>query len=100
MANIKSATPSTAYDTPPNFVKGYAPFFPSSERKLRHWGYALVEFKVTADGATSDVRVVAATAYSFADRAARAVQSWRFKPARKNGQPVPVRMRIPFTFRT
>jgi TonB family protein len=99
-AYITSVTPSSAYDTPPKFLKGYAPFFPATEAKRRHWGYALVEFSVRADGTTSDIRPVTATAYSFAEKAMRAVQTWQFAPARKQGQPVVVRMRIPFTFRS
>ena len=97
---MTSVTPSSAYDTPPKFLKGYAPFFPAKESKRRHWGYAVVEFSVTADGATSHIRPITATAYSFAAEAMYAVQNWRFTPARKNGQPVVVRMRLPFTFRT
>jgi hypothetical protein len=58
---MTSVTPSSAYDTPPKFLKGYAPFFPAMESKRRHW---------------------------------------RFAPARKHGQPVVVRMRLPFTFRS
>ena len=99
-AYIQSVTPSGAYDTPPKFLRGYAPFFPSREAKTRHWGYAVVEFNVTADGKTSDVRPVLATTYSFAEEATTAVQNWQFAPARKHGQPVAVRMRIPFTFRS
>jgi TonB family protein len=99
-AYITSVTPSSAYDTPPKFLKGYAPFFPPTEAKRRHWGYALVEFNVTTDGTTSDIRPVTATAYSFAEKATRAVQTWQFAPARKQSQPVVVRMRIPFTFRS
>ncbi len=97
---MTSVTPSSAYDTPPKFLKGYAPFFPGTEAKRRHWGYALVEFSVTIDGATSDIRPITATAYSFAEEAMYAVQNWRFAPARKHGQPVVVRMRLPFTFRS
>jgi periplasmic protein TonB len=97
---ITSVTPPSAYDTPPKFLKGYAPFFPGTEAKRRHWGYALVEFSVVADGTTSDIRPVTATAYSFAKKAMEAVQNWRFAPARKNGRPVVVRMRMPFTFRS
>jgi TonB family protein len=97
---ITSVTPSSAYDTPPKFLKGYAPFFPAMESKRRHWGYAVVEFSVTAGGATSDIRPITATAYSFAKEAMYAVQNWRFAPARKHGQPVVVRMRLPFTFRS
>jgi TonB family protein len=100
VAYMTSITPSSAYDTPPKFLKGYAPFFPSREARTRHWGYAVVDFNVTADGTTSDVRPAVATAYSFAKEAMIAVQNWQFAPARKHGQPVVVRMRIPFTFRS
>ncbi len=97
---IQTLTPSSAYDRPPRFLNGYAPFFPATEAKRRQWGYAVVEFNVTADGTTSDIRAVLATAYPFAEEAMLAVQKWRFAPARKHGWPVPVRMRLPFTFRT
>jgi len=100
VAYMTSITPSSAYDTAPKFLKGYAPFFPSREAKTRHWGYAVVDFNVTADGTTSDVRPALATAYSFAKEAMIAVQNWQFAPARKHGQPVVVRMRLPFTFRS
>jgi protein TonB len=99
-AYITCVTPSSAYDTPAKFLKGYAPFFPATEAKRRHWGYALVEFSVTTDGTTGDIHPVTATAYSFAKKAMDAVQNWQFAPARKNGQPVVVRMRMPFTFRS
>jgi len=99
-AYIQPVTSSSSYDTPPRFLRGYAPFFPTREATTHHWGYAVVEFNVTADGRTSDVRPVLATAYSFAEKAVLAVQQWRFSPARKNGQPVVVRMRLPFTFRS
>ena len=97
---IRTLTLSSAYDTPPRFLNGYAPFFPEAEAKTRQWGYAVVEFNVTVDGTTSDIRAVLATAYPFAEEAMLAVQKWRFAPARKHGQPVLVRMRLPFTFRT
>ena len=100
VAYMTSITPSSVYDTPPKFLKGYAPFFPSREARTRHWGYAVVDFNVTADGTTSDVRPALATAYSFAKEAMIAVQNWQFAPARRHGQPVVVRMRIPFTFRS
>jgi TonB family protein len=78
-------------------LEGYALFSRHGSRKASV-GYALVEFSVTADGATSDIRPIIATAPSFAEEAMYAVQNWRFAPARKHGQPVVVRMRLPFTF--
>src|SRR5260370_11252756 len=91
---ITSVTPSSAYDTPPKFLKGYAPFFPAMEAKRRHWGYAVVEFSVTTDGATSDIRPITATAYSFAEKARYAVQNWRLAPARRHGHAAVARSRI------
>src|SRR5438067_11300473 len=54
--NMTSVTTSSAYDTPPKSLKGYAPFYPASESKRRHSDDAVVEFGVTADGETSDIR--------------------------------------------
>src|SRR5258708_3862086 len=62
---IQTLTLSSAYDTPPRFLNGYAPFFPDAEAKRRQWGYAVVDFNVAADGTTSDIRAVLATAYPF-----------------------------------
>src|SRR5260370_8173288 len=88
---MTSVTPSSAYDTPPKFLKGYAPFFPATESKTRHWGYAVVEFSVTADGATSDIRPITATPYSFTEEAIYAVQNCRFPPPRQPHHPLFIR---------
>src|SRR5260370_6854878 len=95
---MTSVTLSSAYDTPPNFLKGYAPFFPATESKTRHWGYAVVEFSVTADGATSDIRPITATAYSFAEESMYAVQNSRFAPPGKHGQPHAFPFLLPFPY--
>jgi TonB family protein len=88
-----------SYDVAPTFRKGYAPFFPESESKTRHLGYAMAEFTITAEGKPTGIRVLKATSLGFAEEAAYALQDWRFTPAQKNGQPVAVRARLPFTFR-
>ena len=96
---LEVVSPHSAYDTPPKFVKGYAPFFPEGEARTRHIGYALAEFTVTETGTVTHVRILKATTYNFAEEAGYTVRDWRFAPARKNGQPVGVRARLPFTFR-
>ncbi|HET9418691.1 MAG TPA: energy transducer TonB [Chthoniobacterales bacterium] len=92
-------TPRREYDTPPQFVHGYAPRYPVQYARTQHWGYALLEFNIEPDGSTSQIRIVAARALAFGQEAALAVEQWKFTPARKNGQPVGVRVRLPFTFR-
>jgi TonB family protein len=98
-AFMQILTQRSDYDAPPKFAHGYAPFFPAQYAKTRHWGYAALEFNIRPDGSTDEIRVVAARAPAFAQEAALAVYQWQFKPARKNGQPVQVRVRLPFTFR-
>jgi hypothetical protein len=43
---LEVLTPSAAYDTPPKFLDGYAPFYPENEAKKNELGYALLEFNV------------------------------------------------------
>jgi TonB family protein len=92
-------SPKSTYDVPPTFVKGFAPDFPETEAYKRQWGYANIEFAIRTDGKTDDFKLIAATAASFAEEAYDTLQNWQFKPAQKNGHPVAVRARVPFTFR-
>src|SRR5438046_9663970 len=48
---MTSVTPSSAYDTPPKFLKGDAPLLPATDSKRRQWGFAVVEFGIRAEGA-------------------------------------------------
>jgi TonB family protein len=97
---LQIISPKSHYDTPPKFKRGYSPFFPDAESMKRQWGYSMAEFTIRTDGQVDDIKITAATAPSFAQEAGIAVQDWRFIPAQKNGAAVPVRARIPFTFRT
>jgi TonB family protein len=94
---MKVISPASVYDTPPRFLRGFAPDYPPTGNG--HWGYAALDFSVEPDGSTADIRLVTATAYDFAQEAALAVQKWHFAPARKSAQPVRTRVWLPFTFR-
>jgi TonB family protein len=96
---LEVVSPRSAYDTPPKFIKGYAPFFPEAESRKRHVGYALAEFTIQPDGRVTHIRILKATTYNFAEEAGYTVRDWTFAPAKKNGQAVAVRARLPFTFR-
>ena len=96
---LEILSPPSVYDTPPKFLNGYAPFYPPRLTSTAQEGYALLEFNVTADGTTSDIHIRKVTVLEFGEEAAAAVQNWHFTPARKNGRPVGVKVRLPFTFR-
>jgi protein TonB len=96
---LEVVSPKGTYDTPPTFRRGFAPFFPEAEGRTRKLGYAMAEFTINPNGSVSHVRIIKATTYNFAEEAGYTVRDWRFNPAKKNGQAVPVRARLPFTFR-
>lgn len=89
---------SPQYDVPPKFITGAAPMYPISRLRNRESGYADIAFTVDDTGHTRDFRVLKTTYLYFANHAILAVQNWWFKPATKNGHPVPCRLHIPFTY--
>ena len=64
-------------------------------------GTVEVEALVNADGTVKEVRVVRSVDDRFGldEQAVAAVRQWRFRPALKDGRPVPVRVLIELTFR-
>jgi len=81
-------------ESAPRALARPAPPYPAAARMQRVEGYVMLEFVVRADGRVEDVRVLTERPPGrFADAAVRAVQRWRFHPARRGGEAVPVRVR-------
>lgn len=53
---------------------------------------------IDPEGLVTNVEVASAERAEFGEAARDAMRRWRFTPARRNGTPVPVRIRVPFTF--
>jgi protein TonB len=90
---------SPQFDTPPNLISGNAPVYPIAESRSGIPGFAVVAFTIGRDGKTYDIHVVQASAPYFGSHTVLAVRDWKFEPARKNGQPVPVKVQITLPFR-
>jgi len=97
--NLYIKSPHSVYDVGPKFKRGFAPYFPDDQVAKRQWGYANTEFTIGTDGRVDDIKIVTATAFGFAKEAFLCLQDYQFTPASKNGHPVAVRARLPFTFR-
>jgi TonB family protein len=54
---------------------------------------------VGADGRVRDVRVARGLGLGLDEKAIVAVKQWKFEPARKDNQPVPVQVSIEVNFR-
>lgn len=75
------------------------PEYSEDARKARFQGVVLVEIVVDPSGATRDVRVVNSAGLGLDEKATEAVSRWRFRPAKKDGKPVPVRATVEVHFR-
>jgi len=70
------------------------------EKHLSHFeAVSLVMITVDAEGKTKDLCLIRSAGYGLDGQAARAVEKYRFNPAKMNGKPVPVRMAIQVNFK-
>ena len=69
------------------------PIYPPELRSARISGQVILEFVVSADGTTRNIRVHSSTNPAFDESAMRAVRRWRFEPGEKDGQAVNTRVR-------
>jgi len=79
-------------------TKVVMPVFPESLRLTKVTGEVMVEFVVDTTGRVRDPFVVSASHPGFAEAALRAVNGWRFQPARKSGRVANARVRVPVQF--
>lgn len=96
--NIIAAT------SPPAFNAGYLrnppPPYPLVARRNGEQGTVVLRVLVTRDGMPASVDVEKTSSSSHLDNAAlETVRTWRFVPARQNGQPVEAWVLVPVVFR-
>ncbi len=88
-------------DGPLTPVYSAAPTYPARLRPLGFpAGDAVVEFVIDKDGRVRLPRVVSATNEDFGWAAATAASQWVFEVPRHNGRPVPVKVKVPFHFKS
>lgn len=79
----------------------YQPEPPYSEeaRKAKFQGVVVLSIIVNAQGNVQDPRIVRRLGLGLDEKAEETVRTWKFKPAQRNGVPVPVRVMVEVTFR-
>ena len=92
------ALPLTGDIAPP--VKLYAPqpLYTEEARRAGVQGVVILEAVVDAEGNVQNVKVLKGLPMGLDKSAADAVLSWRYEPARQNGQPVPVYFTFTISF--
>jgi TonB family protein len=85
--------------TPPRRVSGDVARYPDEARRLQMEGSVLVDVVVEPNGSVGAVRVLESAGSILDHAVSEAVRTWRFEPARVEGQPVRVRWQFRQTFR-
>ncbi|MCD4812455.1 energy transducer TonB [bacterium] len=87
-------------DQAPKVVYQVAPVYPLAARNKGIEGKVVIKFIVHADGSVSSIKIQsAAPANLFEQSAINAVKKWRFKPGRRNNNPVATSVELPLEFK-
>ena len=87
-------------DQRPRTLSTPDPKYPSAARRAEREGLVELEFTVGVDGRATDLKVIKEEpkGFGFGEAAIDAVKRWRFTPAKKGGESVPMRVKIPIRF--
>jgi TonB family protein len=84
---------------PPVVLEKNAAEYTEEARRARLEGAAVVSLVVDEDGSTRDVHVTRPLGLGLDESAIETIKSWKFAPGTKDGQPVPVLIKVEANFR-
>jgi len=84
--------------SPPKLKYPQDPTYPEIARQARYQATTVLMLVVEANGSPRDIQIVRPAGMGLDERAVWAVQQWKFDPAKKDGQPVPVQMSVEVNF--
>jgi TonB family protein len=84
---------------PPKATRAPDPKFPDLAADAEPYGTVVMLVGVGAKGHVEAVRVLRSDEQAFEQAAVQTVKKWKFKPAEKNGAPVPVQVTVEMKFK-
>jgi TonB family protein len=97
-AGSDPATPPKPVLAPPSLETFVEAEYPAEALSAGLMGRVELELVIGADGAVSDARVATPAGHGFDEAALAAGKQLRFKPATRDGVPIPARIRFPYVF--
>jgi TonB family protein len=93
--------PAFAFETltPPILQSQSEPAYTEKARRAHYEGTVVLWITVGADGRVTEATVLQPLGLGLDERALRTVHGWKFKPATRDGKPVPMRLAVEITFR-
>lgn len=74
------------------------PEFSEKARRAHYQGTCVLSVVVGEDGKPRDIKVTRPLGMDLDEQAVEAVSAWRFEPARKDGNPVPIQIAVEVNF--
>jgi len=93
-----SFQPVTKGIKPPKATSAPDPKFPSLPADAEPRGTVVMLIGVNTKGHVAAVRVLRSDEQAFETTAVATVKKWRFKPAQKDGRPIPVQITVEMKF--
>ncbi len=90
--------PVTKDMKPPKAISAPDPKFPDLPEGAEDRGIVVMLIGVNAKGHVGAVRVLRSDEAAFEKTAVETVKKWKFKPAQKDGHPVPVQVTVEMKF--
>ena len=84
--------------SPPKVLNQHEPAFSESARKAKYQGTVVLGLVVDPSGNPAKVHVMKPVGCGLDDKAVQTVETWKFKPAEKDGQPVAVEIAVEVDF--
>jgi TonB family protein len=97
-SRAQESSPPAPAVTPPEVVKRVDAIYPPEAIGSGQDGTVVLLVTVANDGAVTDAAVAETRGASLDQAAIAAVKQWQFRPARRDGEAISSRIRIPFTF--
>lgn len=83
---------------PPEAIDAPRPRYPELALRAGRDGLVVLQAVIDRDGMVRDVRVLRGAPFGMAEAAVEAVRGWRFRPARRHGEPVAVYYQLTVRF--
>jgi TonB family protein len=84
--------------SPPHAIHAPDPEYSVEARKEGVEGMVIIGLVVDKFGQPTDVKIVSPVGYGLDENAIKSVRTWKFEPARKGGEPVPVYATVEVAF--
>ncbi len=98
LGTLPAPLPAAEGMEPPVPVRTVTPKFPDEMRRAGSSGLVTVSCLIDEKGNVTDPKVVKTSNEAFAAPALEALAKWKFKPAKKDGAAVAIRVSIPVQF--